>query len=330
AMVQLANETCSDLWITVPHTTDADYPLELARLVDGQISPGLELDPALKVYIEFSNEAWNPQFPVFQALIDEAQAIVDAGDIGDVDPSDFGPARAYARRSADVFRAFNDVLGDDRVVTVLAGQAGFAPVLESATDELRRRGDLDLVDTLAIAPYLPSAPNLSVAVAEAARILGNQPENAPPFTEAEVAAILDLHLEDVDENFRIGALEDGGEGIFLNRDLAVSLGLPLITYEGGQHLIGEDGENIMYFADIPRLNRNQGMGDVMAAYLPAWFEFSGGVNATADPDLTTLTLYHASGFWNRNEAFGLLESDRQDPATSPKYQAILDFVAQPN
>lgn len=327
AMVQLANETCSDIWINIPHMVDSDYPRQLARLIDGQISPGLALDPALKVYIEFSNEAWNGQFPVRQALIDEAQAIIASGDIGDIDPSDFGPSRVYARRSADVFRAFNEVLGEDRVVSVLAGQAGFAFVLESATDELQRRGDLGLVDVLAIAPYLPAGPDVSVAVAEVRQILGDPPGNGAELSEAQVAAVLDLHLQDVDETFRIGALEDGGREHFLNRDLANRLGLPLITYEGGQHLIGEDGENIMFFADIPRINRNEGMGDVIAAYLPAWFEFSGGVNTTADPDLTTLTLYHASGFWNQNEAFGLLEYDRQDPSTSPKYQAVLDFLA---
>lgn len=52
-IVQTANELQSNAWIALPHQADDDYIRNLATLVRDQ------LDPNLKVYIEWSNEVWN-------------------------------------------------------------------------------------------------------------------------------------------------------------------------------------------------------------------------------------------------------------------------------
>lgn len=51
--IELANELKADAWVCIPHQADADYILQVARLVKAN------LDPSLKVYVEYSNEIWN-------------------------------------------------------------------------------------------------------------------------------------------------------------------------------------------------------------------------------------------------------------------------------
>jgi len=58
-IIQLANDLQQDLWLTMPHQADETYVRSLAELVRDT------LDPDLKVYVEWSNEAWNP-FPAYE------------------------------------------------------------------------------------------------------------------------------------------------------------------------------------------------------------------------------------------------------------------------
>ena len=53
SIVELANEAHKDLWVQVPAMATNDYVTQLAQLIHQR------LDPALKVYVEYSNEDWN-------------------------------------------------------------------------------------------------------------------------------------------------------------------------------------------------------------------------------------------------------------------------------
>ena len=55
-MVELANRLHADAWFTVPHAADNDFVRRYAEYIRAN------LDPALKVYIEYSNETWNGIF----------------------------------------------------------------------------------------------------------------------------------------------------------------------------------------------------------------------------------------------------------------------------
>jgi hypothetical protein len=55
-MVQLCNYLKINPWFCIPHLADDDYVRQFALLVKNS------LDPALKVYIEYSNEVWNNVF----------------------------------------------------------------------------------------------------------------------------------------------------------------------------------------------------------------------------------------------------------------------------
>jgi hypothetical protein len=59
--VQIANELGKDIWINVPALVDDAYVRSLAELLQRTLAP----DRA--VYVEYSNELWNTQFPQAEA-----------------------------------------------------------------------------------------------------------------------------------------------------------------------------------------------------------------------------------------------------------------------
>ncbi len=62
--IQLANELGKDMWVNIPISADDDYVKQFATLLKSQ------LDPALHVYVEYSNEVWNFQFKQAQTNVD--------------------------------------------------------------------------------------------------------------------------------------------------------------------------------------------------------------------------------------------------------------------
>lgn len=55
-IIQLANLTQKDIWINVPYMADSNYIAQMAQFFKDN------LDPNIKIYLEYSNEVWNPVF----------------------------------------------------------------------------------------------------------------------------------------------------------------------------------------------------------------------------------------------------------------------------
>lgn len=121
-MVELANLTGKQLWLTMPHTATADYHRGFARLLRD------ELDPAVGLIVEFSNEVWNPDFVQFDS------------------------AANYGRNANSMFQIYESILGKDRVTTMLAGQAVNTSYLETALSAVAN------VDAVSIAAYVRVDP----------------------------------------------------------------------------------------------------------------------------------------------------------------------------
>jgi hypothetical protein len=68
-MVQLANTLEVDAWFNMPHQASDDYVRNFATYVRDN------LNPDLKVYIEYSNETWNSQFTQAQYVIEQGTAL---------------------------------------------------------------------------------------------------------------------------------------------------------------------------------------------------------------------------------------------------------------
>lgn len=114
-MIDLCNRQQADAWITVPHRTyeSQDYWARLAELVLEQ------LDPALKLYIEYSNETWN-------FIFEQARYCRDRGVALNLDSDQYKAGfEFHVYAAVRMFERFEGVWGVDntRLVKVIAGQA---------------------------------------------------------------------------------------------------------------------------------------------------------------------------------------------------------------
>jgi hypothetical protein len=116
-MIELCNVTGNDMWLNVPCYADEQYIRELAKLVHDN------LDPALKVYLEWGNETWNGMFvgPSASRKLAARAGLGESAWLG---------YTTYA--SMRLFKAFLDAFDDDgRLVKVIAGQNSNFGVLNS-------------------------------------------------------------------------------------------------------------------------------------------------------------------------------------------------------
>jgi hypothetical protein len=121
--IRLSNTLGTDHWISIPSKASPEYIVQLARLLNDQ------LDASLKVYLEYSNEVWNPDFqeggvwddePGFNGQYSVAEA---AGlELGLSDDPNFARTRYYVYQSIRIWEIFANEFDDDsRLVRVLAG-----------------------------------------------------------------------------------------------------------------------------------------------------------------------------------------------------------------
>lgn len=273
-MIGLAERLGAVPWFTIPHAASDDYVRRAAALIGAGLARGR------KFYLEYSNEVWNTQFP--QA----AYAAAQAARLGLADADAF-----YLRRSLEVFRLFEDVLGGDaRMVRVLSGQA---VNLWRARRLLQARELRGAVDAYAIAPYFGDEGQLRGA--------------GPGALDPARASLAEVML-------RLGENVAATRAVVrANVVLAAQAGLPLIAYEGGQHVTNGKG----YEALCAAANRDPRMADLYTQYLEMWREETAGALMVLFADLST---YGSGGCW------GLAEHLGQDPAAAPKLAAARAFL----
>ena len=99
-LVEVANQAKSDLWINIPHMATDDYIRKAAEYVKAN------LDPSLRVYVEYTNEYWTTIFDQHQYLIDKGKAL-----FGNVE---FANVQAYGARASEMTQIFKQVFGTDQ------------------------------------------------------------------------------------------------------------------------------------------------------------------------------------------------------------------------
>ncbi|MDP1026410.1 hypothetical protein Q5H91_04230 [Sphingomonas sp. KR1UV-12] len=276
--VGLAVAADADPWLHVPWRADEDYVRRMAQLVHDALPAGRH------AYVELSNEVWNYGFPVAGLAREEGVALKLA------DNQYASAWKLYARRTVAVMKIWADVFKDrpGQLVRVIASQSGnpaHAGYLLAESGEVKP-GDLD---ALAIAPYFG----------------GDLLQTNPDVADGDKL----FPLLTVDMRKKLA-----GE-VRENLAKAKAMGLRLISYEAGQHILNGGAED----PRIASLNRDQRMGGLYSEYIP-------GLVAANDNDVAVL--FNASGAISKWGAWGLREYPGQPRSEAPKMDAALKAVGR--
>ena len=285
APIEIAIEICNRLgaspWFCIPHRADDDYVQRFARLVRDR------LNPELNIYLEYSNETWNPTFKQTRYCREQGM------NMGLANNETRAGLRFAALRSIQIFHIWEQVMGGrERLIRVMAGQAANPGVSE---EKLRYQSAWKSCDALAIAPYIT---------------LNISSRSQPPLREVRQWSLPKL-LQETSTSL----LDKSIRWMRQSRAVADKYQLRLIAYEGGQHLIGFQGaENDEQLTKLLlAANRAPEMEQIYRRYLDQW-------GSITDDGLFCLWL--SMERWSKWGAWGLLEFYDQDESASPKFRAV--------
>ena len=194
-------------------------------------------------------------------------------------------------RSVEIFDIFHEVFAGQtqRVVRVIAAQAAGMHIATNILDWAQTASKTDVV---AIAPYFAHDVGTTAVMA---------------MTDDE---LLDL----IDTKMRIETFP------WIDHYVAEMgrRGIPLMAYEGGQHVVayGYSANDDALTARLTQINRHPRMRQIYTDYLNKW------KSAGAGP----MVLFHSMARYSKWGSWGLMEYMGQDPASAPKYQAALDYI----
>jgi len=244
--------------------------------------------------VEYSNEVWNGMFLQNRHAQQQAKAL----GLGPAERPWEGAAMFHARRSVEIFRIWEEVLGSrDRLVRVIAWQAAggayWSDKMVLASGEAWRQ-----CDALAIAPYISFMPSPTGKK--------NPSDEVAKWTLAQV-------LDYTETN----ALPACIGWMKAQKQVADKYKLKLMCYEAGQHLVGVGGgeNNEALTRLFHAANRDPRMGAIYARYLDAWRDLGGDL----------CCIFASTGAWSKWGSWGLLEFADQLPQDVPKCQAVLDW-----
>jgi len=318
--IAICNTLGENIWVNVPHQATQDYVQKLALVLhngskaDGTpYMPGTDapstlawpgLNAGLKVYIEYSNETWNPSIGSRAEYLwcqSQGQALgFPAGLYGDYYTS---------YQSANIWQWFYDEWGTDapkRLVRVLASQF----TTNNATNRLSafNAGILapaartQYPDALAVAPYFgfSVADSLVPTYVSADGTVNN----------ATPALINSMAQADVDgANFTTLTALKG---------IANSYGVNLNCYEGGQGIVATVVANInntVLTTDLENANRDASMGPVYTDYL-------GKLQSAGVAEFCN---FSHIGAWSKSGSWAVFEYLGEPSTLTPKYNALVAY-----
>jgi hypothetical protein len=283
-LVDLANRCGAGPWLCMPHRADDDFIRRAATLVHER------LDERLPVWVEHSNEVWNPDFE--QSAYASAQGVAQ----GLAPDANLGRWRWHAKRSREIFAIWSQPFaekapGGQRLKRVLGTQTANS----WGTQQLLRDPVIETTDVLAVAAYVGLTPSVS--------------------STPSAADVSRWSLERVFEHFEheLDVLQERQKE---QRRWCARHSLLLAAYEGGQHAVGVG--DAVRDAALERLltlvNRDERMGLLYRRLFDRWED--------ADGDLFChFSSVSAPSRWGH---WGLLEHHDDDLATRPKYRVTAE------
>jgi hypothetical protein len=299
-MVSLSNRIKADPWFNMPHMADDEYIANFAKQVKST------LDPQLKIYVEYSNEVWNGQFPQYKWVAQQAAKQWPASEYKENDYTKV--ANWHGKRTAQICNIWKQAFGDssDRIVCVLGIQAASEWQAKHALDcplwkekPCYQQG----IDAMAIAPYFAGGLGSSKTESQVEKWTLDQ-----LFEELKQGGVLTAKKPK-------GAVDKSFDIMKKNFRLAQKRNLRMLAYEGGQHLVGV--KKVVGNQAITDLftaaNKDPRMYDLYTDYLNKW-KSSGG---------ELLMQFSSAGSYGKWGSWGALEYINQND--SPKYKALIDF-----
>jgi hypothetical protein len=308
-MIELANQTNSDIWINIPQGATDDYIANLAGLIkngdtlNGVFYPGL--NPNLKVYLEYSNEVWggipaNYQYQeaAVQNNADNQPLSTFPGNL-DITTNTDGTTnsdvytlvgRRYLERTYDIGQIFQSVLGADpthqRLRPVLGWQENYFAFYPPALDWFEH--------------FFGPASNAFYG-------MGNANYWSPTDYSSVDAVISSLAAQE--QSYAIPNAID-------YTTIARFYGLKNVSYEGGP-AIGADG-NTQAGQNALAASRDPRMEQLVFQHYIDYFAAGGDVaNYEAGP----------FGIWSPQNEWSLVElGDYNDPMASGKYRGTVDVA----
>ena len=289
-MIDLCNRQKADPWFCMPHLADDGYVRNFAQMAKDK------LHPSLKVYIEYSNEVWNSMFPQTRYSWEKGTEL----GLGPKERPWEGGGMYYARRSVEIFGIWEQVFGGrDRLVRVIAWQSGNTHWMRKIV--LPFEDAWKHTDALAIAPYL------SCCVPPKSKGKGLSADEVEKWTVEQALDYLEKE-----------ALPKSINAIRETKKVADELGLKLVAYEGGQHMVGVGGgeNNDTMTALFHAANAAPRMGEIYRKYLEAWKEAGGDLFCN----------FSSVGRWSKWGSWGVMQYYDDDPARSPKFLALMQWA----
>ncbi|MEM6857731.1 MAG: hypothetical protein AAF559_07655 [Pseudomonadota bacterium] len=246
-MIQLCNRLKIDMWVCIPHRATDDYIAQLARLVRSA------LDTSLKVYVEFSNEIWNRIFVQQHWMLQSplAGSLVEAKGSFPWNNADRTDGKDHPERIGALFRRafaiWEDEWSDarDRLIRVCAVHVGGWP--ENAKRTIRWCMEHGGVDVVSPGGYV-----------------GPTKEHYRKWAALGTELTADIVIDDM---FEVLHKQRQGAGLSEIVGFGKSYGLPYVTYEGGQHIRPEGGEELPYNPALAAAQYHPRMADLYTELL---------------------------------------------------------------
>jgi len=323
--IALSNLLEAHPWMNIPHNADDNYIKQYATLLAD------ELDESLVTHIEYSNEVWNSGFwgHQYSTLKGAQDATISAMDNFQFRDTDYSHrVRYYAKRSTEVFTAFEEEFGDNaRLKRILGGQNKFPAIIANM---LSYGTTVEHTDAVAIAPYFhgcwaPTADNTNcgnvdktiseaLTVDDIFTVMDSQYDNATPLSSS-FAAYDRGDPDSLDGTIKLLADQKAQlDQVFTN----TSRRIDLYAYEGGQHLTIKGTDEAVKDRLLPLIfdaNRDPRMKDRHMKLLSGW----------KDAGAKLFVLFTAPQTFSRHTSFGIKENLNSPRETSPKYDGAMTF-----
>jgi hypothetical protein len=319
-MVTLANEVGADPWINLPMKATDDYAMRFAHQLKATLAPKLNL------IVEYSNEPWNYAFPAASWMKDQAAAtwpdqVAKGVSVYTLQSS------WYGMRAAQLCKIIKTEFGADagRVKCVFNGFAQNAWTSAQMMDcpyAVSKIGQAcyKQMDALAIAPYFGAYIGAQ-SVRSTVKTWYTQADGGVSKLFEEILGqdangtkVTPPLYGKTNESYIDGAVAQAKTWMQSNKNEASSRGLPMMSYEGGQHLVMYGGDTDQQWLNLmTAANRDPRMGKAYTRHLADW-EAVGGAQYTLFNHVYRPSKY---GIW------GLKETQGQEG--NYKWQAVLPY-----